>query len=130
MIVVDASALLEVLLRTLRGQSIESRFFNGSEVLHAPELLDVEVVQVIRRFLLAGEIDQDRAQSAIDDLMSLSIRRHSHALLLPRVWALRANVTAYDAVYVALAEVLEARLLTHDGRLATAARRHVKVELV
>ena len=130
MIVVDASALLEVLLRTPRGQAIEARFFDGSESLHSPHLLDVEVAQVIRRFAMTGEIDAARAQAALDDFLDLPILRHSHSLLLRRVWALRTNFTAYDAAYVALAETLEATFLTHDRRLATAARRYVTVELV
>jgi predicted nucleic acid-binding protein len=129
-IVVDASALLEVLLHTPRGEAIERRFFDGSESLHSPQLLDVEVVQVIRRFTMLGEIDALRAQAALDDFADLPIERHSHGFLLRRVWALRANFTAYDAVYVALAEILEATLLTHDRHLATTARRHVMVELV
>jgi predicted nucleic acid-binding protein len=129
-IVVDASALLEVLLRTPRGQAIEARFFDGSESLHSPHLLDVEVAQVIRRFAMTGEIDAARAQAALDDFLDLPILRHSHSLLLRRVWALRTNLTAYDAAYVALAETLEATFLTHDRRLATAARRYVTVELV
>jgi predicted nucleic acid-binding protein len=128
-IVVDASALLEVLLRTPRGQAIEARFFDGSESLHSPHLLDVEVAQVIRRFAMTGEIDAARAQAALDDFLDLPILRHSHSLLLRRVWALRTNLTAYDAAYVALAETLEATFLTHDRRLATAARRYVTVEL-
>jgi predicted nucleic acid-binding protein len=129
-IVVDASALLEVLLRTQRGQAIEARFFDGSESLHSPHLLDVEVAQVIRRFAMTGEIDAARAQAALDDFLDLPVLRHSHSLLLRRVWALRTNFTAYDAAYVALAETLEATFLTHDRRLATAARRYVTVELV
>jgi predicted nucleic acid-binding protein len=93
-------------------------------------LLDVEVAQVIRRFAMAREIEGERARAALDDLMGFPIWRHSHDFLLPRVWALRDNFSAYDAAYVALAEVLEATLLTHDRRLAAAARQHVSVELV
>jgi predicted nucleic acid-binding protein len=129
-IVVDASALLEVLLRTSRAEAIESRFFDGSQPLHSPHLLDVEVAQVIRRFTMLGELDVPRAQAALDDFADFPIQRHSHGFLLRRVWDLRANLTAYDAVYVALAETLEATFLTHDRRLATAARRYVTVELV
>jgi predicted nucleic acid-binding protein len=129
-IVVDASALLEVLLRTPRGEAIEARFFDGSGQLHSPHLLDIEVAQVIRRFAMIGEIDEPRAQAALDDVVDLPIQRHPHGFLLRRVWELRANFTAHDAVYVALAETLEATFMTHDRRLATAARRHVTVELV
>jgi predicted nucleic acid-binding protein len=129
-IVVDASALLEVLLHTPRGEAIEARLFDGLESLHSPHLLDVEVAQVIRRFEIAGEIEAERAQAALDDFMDLPIQRHAHGFLLKRVWSLRANMTAYDAAYVALAEILEATFMTHDRRLAAAARRHVTVELV
>jgi len=129
-IVVDASAVLEVVLHTALGTDIERRMLEGGEVLHAPHLLDVEVVQVVRRFTMAGEIEVGRAQAALDDFADLPIRRHSHGFLLQRVWTLRNNFSAYDAMYVALAEVLDATLLTHDGRLASAARRHALVELV
>lgn len=130
MIVVDASALLEVLLRTPRGAGIETRLLAAAPTLHAPHLLDVEIAQVIRRFALAGEIDGERAEAALDDFMAFPIRRHPHGFLLSRVLALRNNFSAYDAMYVALAEVLDAALITHDRRLATAARRHARVELV
>jgi predicted nucleic acid-binding protein len=129
-IVVDASALLEVLLHTSRGETIEARLLDGLEPLHSPHLLDVEAAQVIRRFAIAGEIGVERAQAAFDDLTDFPIQRHPHGFLLRRVWALRANLTAYDATYVALAEALEATFLTHDRRLATTARRYVTVELV
>ncbi len=130
MIVVDASALLEVLLRTPLGTTLEARLLGTPEALHAPHLLDVEITQVIRRFAAAGEIDAERGQAALEDFMAFPIHRYPHDFLLPRVWTLRNNFSAYDAMYVALAEVLDASLLTHDRRLATAARRHTRVELV
>jgi predicted nucleic acid-binding protein len=129
-IVIDASALLEVLLRTRRASGIETWLFGTRQSLHSPHLLDVEVAQVIRRFAMAREIEGERARAALDDLMGFPVWRHPHDFLLPRIWALRDNFSAYDAVYVALAEVLEATLLTHDRRLAVAARQHVSVELV
>jgi predicted nucleic acid-binding protein len=129
-IVIDASALLEVLLHTPLGAAIEARLLGTLESLHSPHLLDVEITQVIRRFVIAREIEAERAQAALDDFMGFPIWRHPHGFLLPRVWALRNNFTAYDAVYVALAEVLDATLLTHDRRLATAAHEHVSVELM
>jgi len=129
-IVIDASALLEVLLHTPLGAAIETRLLGTLESLHSPHLLDVEITQVIRRFVMAREIEAERAQAALDDFMGFPIWRHPHGFLLPRVWALRNNFTAYDAVYVALAEVLDATLLTHDRRLATAAHEHVSVELM
>lgn len=130
MIVIDASAVLEVVLRTPLGAAIEARTLTAGEPLHAPYLLDVEIVQVIRRFTLTGEIEAERAQAALDDFLDFPIWRHAHSFLLPRLWALRHNFTAYDAAYVALAEVLDVTLLTHDRRLAASARRHVSVELL
>jgi predicted nucleic acid-binding protein len=130
MIVVDASALLEVLLRTSVAQTIEERLFDPQETLHTPHLLDVEVAQVIRRYAANGEIDGPRGGAALDDLAVFPLHRYPHDFLLPRVWELRNNLTAYDAVYVALAEMLEAPLLTRDRRLAAAAGHCATIELV
>lgn len=130
MIVVDASALLEVLLRTPAAQTVEGRLFGDRETLHAPHLLDVEVAQVIRRYAASGEIDDERGGAALDNLTLFPMRRYPHDFLLPRVWELRNNLTAYDAVYVALAEALEAPLLTRDRRLAAAAGHRASIELV
>jgi len=130
MIVVDASALLEALLRTPAGETAAKRLFNPRETLHVPHLLDIEVAQVVRRYARHGDIDADRGHAALADLADLPLRRYPHAFLLPRVWELRNNLTAYDAVYVALAEALDAPLLTRDQRLATAAGHHAQVELI
>jgi predicted nucleic acid-binding protein len=128
-IVVDASALLEVLLRTPAGTAVERRLFEPGETLHAPHLIDVEVAQVVRRYAAAGTIEPDRGRAALADLADFPLRRYPHGFLLPRVWELRDNLTAYDAVYVALAEALDAPLLTRDRRLAAAAGRHARAEL-
>ena len=130
MIVVDASALLEALLRTPAADAVERRLFEPRQTLHAPHLLDVEVAQVVRRYARAGEIDPERGRAALADLAYFPLRRYPHAILLPRVWELRDNLTAGDAVYVALAEALDAPLLTRDRRLAEAAGHHARVELV
>ena len=130
MIVVDASALLEVLLRTPAAEAVERRLFDARQSLHAPHLLDVEVAQVVRRYEAAGDIDPERGRAALADLGDFALRRYPHGFLLPRVWDLRHNLTAYDAVYVALAEALDAKLLTRDRRLAGAAGHHARVELV
>ena len=129
MIVVDASALLEALLRTPAARAVEERLFEPQQTLHAPHLLDIEVAQVIRRYAAKGEIDSKRGRAAAD-LADFPFRRYPHDFLLPRVWDLRNNLTAYDAVYVALAEALDAPLLTRDQRLAAAAGHHARVELV
>lgn len=93
-------------------------------------MLDIEVAQVVRRYAAAGELDAERGRVALVDLADFPLRRYPHDFLLPRVWALRGNLTAYDAVYVALAEVLEAPLLTRDQRLATAPGHRAQVDLV
>jgi predicted nucleic acid-binding protein len=129
-IVVDASALIEVLLRTSSAPAIEQRLFSSGQAIHAPQLIDIEIAQVIRRYARTGQIDSDRGRAVLDDLMAFPMWRHSHDVLLPRVWELRNNLSAYDAVYLALAEALEAPLLTHDQRLATATRRHSRVQIL
>lgn len=92
-------------------------------------MLDVEVAQVLRRYAANGEIDNDRGRAALADLADLPLHRYPHDFLLPRVWELRSNLTAYDAVYVTLAEALGAPLLTRDRRLAAAAGHHARIEL-
>jgi predicted nucleic acid-binding protein len=128
-IVVDASVLLEALLRTAAANTIETRLFAARQTLHAPHLVDVEVAQVIRRYAAGGEIDAARGQAALADLADFPLRRYPHDLLLPRMWELRHNLTAYDAAYVALAEALDAPLLTRDRRLASAAGHRAQIEL-
>lgn len=129
MIVVDASAVLEVLLRTGGAEGVEARIFGG-ETLHAPHLLDLEVAQVIRRYARSGELSARRGREALDDLEALRIERYPHYLFLARVWSLRANATAYDACYLALAEALGAPLLTRDRRLAGVPGHEARVEVV
>ncbi len=130
MIVVDASALIEVLLRTSASPAVERRLFASRQTLHAPHLLDVEVAQVIRRYVASGDIEAERGRTALTDLVQFPIRRYPHDVLLPRIWELRNNISAYDAAYVALAEALDAPLLTRDRRLAAAASPLSVVELV
>ncbi len=130
MIVVDASVLLETLLRTSAAKAVEDRLFAPGQTLHAPHLLDVEVAQVIRRYAANGEIDGARGRLALGDLADFPLRRYPHDVLLPRIWDLRNNLTAYDAAYVALAEALDAPLLTRDRRLATAAGHHAQIDLL
>jgi predicted nucleic acid-binding protein len=129
-IVLDASAALELLLRTRAGETIEQRVFRPAESLHAPHLLDVEVAQVVRRFARAGDLDDERGRAILQDLADLRIERYPHDILLPRIWELRDTVTAYDAAYLALAELLEAPLLTRDARLAKAAGHRAVVEVI
>jgi predicted nucleic acid-binding protein len=130
LIVVDASAALELVLGTPRGQLLADRFFAPGETLHAPHLIDLETAQVLRRYASAGEISAERGRQALADLADLPLTRYPHAVLLPRVWELRHNATAYDAAYLALAEALDAPLVTADARLATAAGHTAVVEVV
>jgi predicted nucleic acid-binding protein len=129
LIVVDASALLEVLLRTDAAAAVEARLFGG-ETLHAPHLLDLEVAQVLRRYERAGELTGQRGREALDDLGGFRIERYPHHIFTTRIWMLRANATAYDACYLALAEALDATLLTRDRRLAGVPGHAAKVEVV
>lgn len=130
MIVPDASAVIEVLLRSPAGRAIESRLFDRAKSLHAPHLLDVEVAQILRRYALRGELTPARGNAALDWLAEVPLARYPHAALLPRMWALRWNMTAYDAAYVALAEALGATLLTRDRRLASAPGHSAAIELI
>jgi predicted nucleic acid-binding protein len=130
MIVIDASAILDVLLRTSVAKDVEARLSAAGQTIHAPYLLDVEVAQVIRRRAIFGNIDSKRGLAALSDLSSMPIRRYPHEFLLPRVWELRNNLTAYDAVYVALAEAIDAPLLTRDRRITNAAGHHAQIEVV
>jgi len=123
-IVVDASALLEVLLQTPAAPPITERLFDPDESLHAPFLLDVEVLQILRRYALSGQIGEARGREALADLGDFAIERYPHEPLLERSWDLRGNVSAYDAAYLVLAETLDAVLVTCDGRLARAVRDH------
>ena len=130
MIVVDASALLELLLQTPLGTRIEARLFRQDDELHAPHLVDVEVVQGLRRLVRAGEVSPGRADEAIADLADLDLHRHPHLDLVDRAWKLRDNISIYDGVYVALAEAVDAPLVTCDSPLAKAPGHRARIEVV
>jgi predicted nucleic acid-binding protein len=129
-IVVDASAALEVLLRTPAAPAIEERLFASGATLHAPHLIDLEVVQTLRRYAKAGEMAPERGRIALADFADFPIHRYPHGVLLPRIWDLRHNLTAYDAAYVALAEALDAPLVTRDRSLARVAGRRARIEVL
>jgi predicted nucleic acid-binding protein len=129
-IVIDASAVLEFLLQTPLGMRVEARLFRDGDGLHAPHLVDVEVTQGLRRLVRAGEVSASRAADAMADLADLDLHRHGHVDLLARAWALRENVTAYDAMYVALAEALAAPFVTCDAPLAKAPGHRARIETV
>ena len=130
MIVVDASVLLELFLWTPAAAAMRDRLFGREQTLHAPHLIDVEVAQVLRRYAASGQVEHARCRDALEDLFDFPLSRYPHDLLLRRVWELRHNISAYDAVYVAVAEALNAPLLTRDRRLAAAAGYQAQVELV
>src|SRR6185312_6189510 len=127
LMVLDASALLAVLL-DLDAGAIRARV--RQEEAQAPHLVDVEVTQALRRWHRAGQLDDSRAATTLQSLGEMPLTRYPHAPLLPRVWQLRHRLTAYDAIYLALAESLECRLLTRDQGLASVARASVAVEVV
>ena len=130
MIIVDASALLEFLLQTPLGARVEARLFRDQDELHSPHLADVEVTQGLRRLVRAGEVSSDRAAEAIADLADLDLHRHAHLDLLTRAWKLRENITAYDAMYVALAEALDAPIVTCDAPLGRAPGHRTHIEVI
>lgn len=104
--------------------------FDASDAAVAPDLLNPEVLQVVRAHELRGEIDETRSRTAIQTLLQLPIARYPTGSLLERAWVFRHNLTAYDAVYVALAEALETSLVTADAPLANAARAHARIPVV
>ena len=130
MIVIDASALLEFLLQTPLGTRVEARLFRHQEQFHSPHLVDVEVTQGLRRLVRVREVSPDRAAEAIADLADLDLHRHPHLDLLSRAWKLRENITAYDAMYVALAEALDAPIVTCDTPLAKAPGHRAHIEVI
>ena len=130
MIVLDASALVELILDSSTGRLVADRIADPAEGLHVPHLADLEVVQALRRYVREGEIDSGAADMALDDFRALDLQRHAHEPLLDCVWELRKNLTAYDAVYVALAEVLDGLLITCDRRLSQAPGMSRRVALV
>jgi len=129
-IVVDASAMLEFLLQTPLGARVEARLFRDAEEFHAPHLVDVEVTQGLRRLVRAGEVTPTRAAEALADLVELDLHRHPHLDLLTRAWHLRDNVTAYDAVYLSLAEALDATVITCDIPLTKTPGHRARIEAV
>jgi predicted nucleic acid-binding protein len=133
MLVVDASALAELLLgRRAAGRVAEPLEEHGFE-LHAPHLIDLEVLSALRHVVASGDASPGRGDQAVADFLDLPIERYPHDVLVPRVWQLRDNFFAYDAAYIALAESLTAEavpLLTADARLARAAREHLKIAVL
>jgi len=130
MTVVDASAMVELLLGTSTGESCRERLLRDEEDLCAPHLLDVEVAQVLRRYASMREITPDRGTEALADLAAMSVMRYPHGPFLERAWDLRDSASVYDAVYLALAEALDAPLVTCDARISRAHGHRARVEVV
>jgi predicted nucleic acid-binding protein len=128
-IVLDASAAVELILWSDAGRRVAERIADPAESLHAPHLIDVEVTQVLRRAEHSRLLEPERAAEALRALGDLGLARYEHGPLLARAWELRRNCTAYDAVYLALAEALEAPLLTLDAGLATVPGMRAAVEV-
>jgi predicted nucleic acid-binding protein len=127
-IVVDTSAVLGALSGRPPVPGLAERLEADGD-LHAPHLLDVEIVHALRRLVLAGELSEDRASDIRLDFADLVLVRYPHQPLADRMWELRHNVSAYDAAFLALAEALGAPLVTCDRRLARAGKQIVGVEL-
>ncbi len=130
MIVVDASVLVNALADDdIDGDLARGRLLTDPD-LHAPSLIDLEVLSVLRRQLRLGGLDDRRAGLAVADLRMLALTRYPHLDLVSRVWELRGNLTPYDGAYVALAVTLECALVTSDERLARASGSGCPIELL
>jgi predicted nucleic acid-binding protein len=130
MLVVDASVMLELTLRTPKGALASAMILHAGEELHAPHLLDVEFTHTLRRMVREKELDPIAAQERLRDFLDLTLKRHAHTALIPTIWALRDSLSAYDAVYVALAESLAAPLITCDGRLSRSHGHRAEIRLI
>lgn len=129
MLIVDASCLYEVVADTARAGAVRARLATDPDQA-APDLVDAEVISVVRRDWLLGRLDATSAAQAVEDLRDWPGERFGHQPLLDRVWELRGSVRAWDALYVALAEVLQATLVTADERLAAAPGPRCRIEVV
>jgi predicted nucleic acid-binding protein len=130
MLVVDASAIVDLILDMPPHAASIAQRLRAQPLLAAPHLLDAEVAAALRNRVLRGKLPSSGALAAIEDLLALSIERFPHAPLLSRAFALRDNASLYDALYLALAETLEAPLLTRDRRLAGVPGVAVRVEVI
>jgi predicted nucleic acid-binding protein len=129
LIVVDASALLDAVLEA-RTDGVLDSIAAADETLHAPHLVDLEIASGLRRLSRSGQLRPVEAELCLATFRRIRIRRHSHEPLLHRIWELRSSVGAYDAAYVALAEVLGCTLLTADGRLARSTGHEATIRLL
>ncbi len=130
MIVLDASAAVAVLLNLGAGATrIRERMRREDDGLHVPHLFEMEVLNALRHHALRHGISEGRGLELLEDLTTMSVSRYAHTAMLPRIWELRDNVSAYDAAYIALAETPEAPLVTRDARLDRAPGIRAEVEV-
>jgi predicted nucleic acid-binding protein len=129
-IVLDASAVVDLLLGKPAAPLVATRIRAADGSVHTPQLMPLEVASSLRRMVALDVITPERGVKAIERLVELPGTRHEHDHLLPRIWSLRDNLTPYDASYVALAEALGATLVTTDARLARAPGHTARVELL
>ncbi len=130
MIVADASAVLQILLRTPAAQAVQSWLLMPGQEIHAPHLIDLEVAHVLRKYATANPAEDDGYGRALTEWLALPVKRHAHEPYVARIWALRQNVSAYDAAYIALAEALQAPLITRDQRLAGSVGHQAQIKLI
>ena len=130
MIVIDASAEVAVLLNVgPEVEAIRDRIARPGETLHVPHLFEIEVLHALRRPTLLGTVSPERARLALSRLRDTQLVRYPHTPLMERIWELKDNLTTYDAAYIALAEALDAPLITLDARLARAPGIRAAVEV-
>jgi predicted nucleic acid-binding protein len=127
-LIVDTSAVLAGLAASEPPAGLLERLADAGD-LHAPHLIDTEILHALRRMTIAGQLSEERADDARTDFAELALIRYPHHPLSDRVWQLRHNLTAYDATFIALAELLEAPLITCDARLASAPGHQAHVDL-
>jgi predicted nucleic acid-binding protein len=127
-LVVDTSAVIGALVGRPPDRRLLDRLSLDGD-LCAPHLLDVELLHALRRLVIGGQLSEDRAADARDDFADLTVARYDHVALADRTWELRHNLTAYDATFVALAELLDVPLVTCDARLANATGNRAVIEL-
>ncbi len=129
MIVIDSSAAVELICDSATGRKVAERIAEADS-LHAPHLIDLEVANALRKLALRSKTDASQCYARLQLFLCLQIDRHEHQVLLPRIWQLRNNLPAYDAAFVALAEVLEAPLLTCDRGLAHGPTESARIEWI
>ena len=128
--VLDASGAVEFVLNTAAGKRLAARLADESEDVHVPHLIDLEIAQVLRRYVHIGTLTERAGTLALGRWRDLDAERYSHEPFLARIWELRDNLTAYDAVYVALAEALSTVLVTGDRKLVGSPRIRATIELM